>query len=289
MKFRFLTLGALCLLTLPVVPTLPANAAPGQTLFDDFSYTSSSDARLRQRGWDVRSGGGGPGVGSWDAGLITFSGGIMQLGASTNGTPGGTRQSQINTQRKFKDGTYASRVLFSDAPTSGPDGDHLVQTFYTITPLRFDYDPDYGEQDYECLPNGGWGEPRDTMFLTSWETYRPDPWDAVNVSTASRRSFAGWHDLTLQVMGGHMRYFIDGALIADHSGIYYPETPQLINFNQWFIDFAGLSSSAPRQYRQQVDYVLFARDEALSQAQVNARLAAFRSAGTVFTDNVTSP
>jgi hypothetical protein len=287
MKLRSLALGTLCLLTLPAIP---AQAAPGQTLFDDFSYTSSSDARLRQRGWEVRSGGGGPGVGtSWDPALVTFSGSIMSLGVTTNGTPGGTRQSQINTQRKFKDGTYASRVLFSDAPVSGPDGDHVVQTFYTITPLRYDYDPDYGEQDYEYLPNGGWGEPGNTMFLTSWETYRPDPWDAVSTSTASRRSFAGWHDLTLQVMNGHMRYYIDGTLIADHSGIYYPETPQLINFNHWLIDFGGLSSSATRQYRQQVDYVYFARDEALTPAQVNSRIAGLRSAGTTFTDNVTWP
>jgi hypothetical protein len=288
MRFRSLGLAALCALTLPALPT--AEAAPGQTLFDDFSYTSSSDARLRQRGWIVRSGGGGPGVGSWDPGLVRFAGGTMTLGAATNGNSSGTRQTQINTQaRKFKDGTYASRIQFSDAPVSGPDGDHVVQTFYTITPLRYDYDPDYGEQDFEYLPNGGWGEPRNTMFLTSWETYRPDPWDAVNQSTASRRTFAGWHTVVLQVMNGRMRYFIDGTLIADHGGIYYPETPQLINFNQWFIDFAGLSSSTPREYRQAVDYVYFARDEALSPTQVDTRIAGLRGAGTQFTDNVTWP
>src|SRR5687767_6489454 len=83
-------------LSMIVLAAAPAEAAPGQTLFDDFQYTSSADARLRQRGWDVRSGGGGPGVGSWDPGLITFAtvngATVMQLGAATNGTPGGTRQ-----------------------------------------------------------------------------------------------------------------------------------------------------------------------------------------------------
>ena len=33
---------------------------------------------------------------------------------------------------KFKNGTCAARVRFADAPASGPDGDHLVQTFFTI-------------------------------------------------------------------------------------------------------------------------------------------------------------
>ncbi|MET0132251.1 MAG: glycoside hydrolase family 16 protein [Kibdelosporangium sp.] len=296
MRFRFprragaLGIAGLSVLTLAAVP---ATAAPGQTLFDDFAYSSSSDSRLRQRGWEVRSGGGGPGVGSWDPGLITFStlngSTVMQLGAATNGTAGGTRQSQINTGRKFKDGTYAARVEFTDGPTSGPDGNHVVQTFYTITPLRYAYDPDYGEQDFEYLPNGGWGEPSNTMFLTSWETYRADPWDAVNVSTASRRSFAGWHNLVLQVMNGRMRYYIDGALVADHGDQYYPETPQLINFNQWFIDLTGASGSTARQYRQRVDYVYFARDEALSPAQVDSRIGGLRSAGTTFTDNVSWP
>jgi hypothetical protein len=58
-----------------------------------------------------------------------------------------------------------------------------------------------------------------------------------------------------------------------------------INWNLWFIDTAahtgGLST-----YIQQVDWVLFAKNQALTPAQVTARTAAYRSAGSTFADTV---
>ncbi|MGO1049036.1 cellulose binding domain-containing protein [Crossiella sp. CA198] len=264
--------------------------APAQIFFDDFHYDTSADARLNQRGWTVRTGSGGPGVGgaTWDPALVTFptvaGQKVAQLSAQTNGTPSGTRQSQINTGRKFYEGTYATRFHMTDAPAYGPDGDHVVQTFYTITPLRHDRDPDYGEQDFEYLPNGGWGESTNTMFLTSWETYQPDPWWADNSSTRVHRSFAGWHDLVLQVSGGRMKYYLDGHLVADHGDRFYPETPMLINFNHWFID---LNAAGPdRRYHQQADWIYFARNQVLSPAQVQHQINTHRAAGTHFLDTV---
>ena len=52
-----------------------------------------------------------------------------------------------------------------------------------------------------------------------------------------------------------------------------------INFNQWLIDLAGQTSTTPRAYDQKVDYVLHVKDQVLTPAQVNARVAAYRSAG----------
>jgi hypothetical protein len=269
-------------------PTDPPG--PGGELFDDFTYTGSSDPRLQQRGWTVRSSSGGPGVpgATWSPSAITFPGGLLTMDSSTNGTPSGTVQTELSTaQRKFREGTYAARVRFSDAPTSGPDGEHVVQTFFTITPLAHDLDPDYGELDFEYLPNGGWGEPANILYATSWETYRGDPWQAVNTHTEERTSFAGWHDLVIQVSGGHIRYYVDGRLFADHSGIYYPETPMWIMFNQWFIDLQGATGT--RAYRQQVDWVYHSANEVVAPAEVVSRIGAYRTAGTAFEDSVPNP
>ncbi|WP_113699307.1 cellulose binding domain-containing protein [Nonomuraea lactucae] len=271
-------------------PTPSPTPGPGGVLFDDFSYTGSSDPRLAERGWTVRSSPGGPGVpgATWSPSAVSFPGGLLTLDSSTDGTGSGTVQTEMSTTaRKFREGTYAARVRFSDAPVTGPDGEHVVQTFFTITPLAAPMDPDYGELDFEYLPNGGWGEPGNILYTTSWETYRPDPWEAVNTHTAERTSFAGWHDLVIQVSGGRIKYYVDGRLFADHGDIYYPETPMWIMFNQWFIDLQG--GSGKRSYRQQADWVYHSKNEVVSPADVLGRVAAFRAAGTSFRDTVPNP
>ncbi|GAA3474740.1 cellulose binding domain-containing protein [Nonomuraea roseola] len=267
-------------------PTDPPTGSAG-VLFDDFSYTGSGDPRLAQRGWTVRSSSGGPGVpgATWSPAAVTFPGGVLQLESSTDGTGAGTVQTELSTaNRKFFEGTYAARVRFSDAPVTGPDGEHVVQTFFTITPLRQNMDPDYGELDFEYLPNGGWGEPANILYATSWETYQADPWQAVNTHTEERTSFSGWHDLVVQVSGGRVKYYVDGHLFADHGGVYYPETPMWIMFNQWFIDLQG--GSTRRAYQQQVDWVYHSKNEVVSPAGVLSRVNALRAAGTAFQDTV---
>ncbi|MFJ2197306.1 cellulose binding domain-containing protein [Streptomyces violaceusniger] len=268
----------------------PADAA---TLFDDFNYGDYSDPRISAHGWNVRSNSGGPGVpgATWAPEKVTFSstGGnsIMNLETSTAGTAASTKQTEILTKAmKFKNGTYAARVKFSDAPKSGPDGDHLVQTFFTINDLTAPMADDYAEYDFEYLPNGGWGETSDILYTTSWETYQPDPWVAVNQHTEGRRSYNGWHDLVLTIDNSTIKYYIDGQLFGTHDAAYLPERPMSINFNQWLIDLAGQTSTTARAYDQQVDYVLHVKDQVLTPAQVTAKLSAYRGTGTTFEDTV---
>jgi hypothetical protein len=187
---------------------------------------------------------------------------------------------------KFKNGTYAARVKFSDAPVSGPDGDRLVQTFFTINDLKAPMADDYAEYDFEYLPNGGWGEPANILYTTSWETYNPDPWQAVNQHTESRQSWAGWHDLVLTIDNSTIKYYVDGRLFGTHDAASLPERPMSINFNQWLIDLAGQTSTTPRSYDEQVDYVLHVKDQVLSPAEVTAKISAYRTAGTTFEDTV---
>ncbi|MEU6859311.1 family 16 glycosylhydrolase [Glycomyces sp. NPDC046736] len=267
-------------------------AACDGVLFDDFAYDSSSDPDIAARGWTVRTNAGGPGVpgAAWPASNVSFptvdgSQGL-QLRAATDGTGGGTSHAELFHQQKFFEGTYAARVKFADEPVSGTDGDHLVETFFTITPLDAPMDPNYGEIDFEYLPNGGWGETGPIFYQTTWKTYQEEPWIADNIHTSQRESFDGWHDLVFTVADGHVKYYVDGQLFADHSGKYYPETPMSINFNLWFIDTAAHVGSGTSVYHQQVDYVLHTAGEVLSPAEVNALVAGYRADGTEHTDTV---
>ncbi|ARX88963.1 hydrolase [Streptomyces alboflavus] len=180
-------------------------------------------------------------------------------------------------------------MKFSDAPASGPDGDRVVQTFFTINDLKAPMADDYSEYDFEYLPNGGWGEPGNILYTTSWETYDPDPWQAVNQHTERRESFAGWHDLVLTIDDRAITYYVDGRHFATHDAAYLPERPMSINFNQWLIDLAGQPATQPRSYHQQVDYVLHVKDQVLTPAEAAQRVAAYRDAGTAFEDTVPTP
>jgi hypothetical protein len=276
-------------------PVASAAATSCGYLFDDFNYASSADTTLTGHGWTPRSYAGGPGIAgaTWSPNSIAFptSDGqkVLQLTGSTDGTGSGTNQAELySTQKRFLDGTYASRIKFSDTPASGADGDHVNETFFAISPLNGDLDPTYSELDFsEYLPNGGWGETGPINYQTSWYTYQNDPWYADNEHSEERQSFNGWHDLVIQVANGHIVYYIDGVQVGDHSGKYYPRQTMTINWNLWFIDNAthtgGLST-----YNEQVDYLLFAKNQVLTPAQATAQATAYRSAGTAYTDNVDS-
>lgn len=275
-------------------PTRPATVGSGE-FFDDFSYSGNDDPLLGARGWTVRDTAGGPGVSgaTWPKEAISFvddpasrGNRLAQLAASTAGQAGNTSQAELFQQRKFYEGTYASRVRFSDTPTFGPDGDAVVETFFTITPLQYDLEPEYGEIDFEYLPNGGWGAKRNTLWMTTWETYRAEPWEAVNAQNNIPLSFDGWHTLVVQVSGVRVQYFVDGALLAGHGDQTYPETPLSINYNLWFIEGGLVDSAEERQYIQQVDWLYYAGNAVVSPKEVDQRVQAYRAAGVQHVDQV---
>lgn len=263
------------------------------TLFDDFDYSSRRDPTLASHGWSVRSHSGGPGVpdATWEADNVTFSragpGSVMNMETSTAGTAGTTKMTAVSTSAtKFRLGTYAARLQFSDAPRSGPGGDHLVQSFFAINDLTAPMADDYAEYDFEYLPNGGWGRLSNVLLTTSWETYQSHPWKADKATTERRARYAGWHDLVLTIDDDGIVYYVDGEEFGHHDARYLPELPMSISFNQWLIDLAGQSSSTPRSYEQKVDYVLHVKDQILTPEQATARVGDFRAAGTTFQDTV---
>jgi hypothetical protein len=298
---RFCRLGLQ--LTLPIAScamlaacqsAAPVDGSSTAILFDDFTYATL--AELPGNGWIVRSARGWPGVqgASWEDALSLVDdeqsrgNRLVRMTASTDGTT--TRQAQFCHQRKYLEGTYAARVRFSDAPVSGPDGDQIVQTFYTVSPLKAPLDPDYSEQDFEYLPNGGWGGEDLTLHTTTWETFRPEPeWLQINTSSARRRSVAGWHTLVLQISPRTVRYFIDGELLAEHGEPYYPEVHMSINFNLWFIRQGLIAATERRVYQEDVDWVFHAAGEVLTPAAVEQQVASLRAARVPFKDTVAAP
>ncbi len=265
-------------------------AAP--TLFDDFSY--SSPGAMERNGWILRTAQGWPGVpgaiwtGNVAVGMADpdqAGNRLMRMTASTDGTT--TRQAQFCHQRKYFEGTYGARVRWSDAPVSGPNGDQVVQTLYTIAPLKAPLDTDYSEMDFEYLPNGGWGSGELTLFVTTWETFNPEPqWLQINTSTQSQGSRAGWHTLVMQVADGNVTYYIDDEKLATHGGPYYPEEPMSINFNLWFVRDQLVKSSEPRSYQEDVDWVFHEVGSTLTPAQVRQKVADLRAARVGFRDTV---
>ena len=287
------TAAALAGVVVGTAPSSSAAAACG-VLFDDFNYSSRTDPALSQRGWSARGNAGGPGVGGarWSADNITFptvdGQKVVQLESSTDGTPGGTVHSEFSqSNRRFFEGTYLARIKFADTPASGPDGDIVNQTFYTISPLRYPMDPIYSELDFsEYLPNGGWGEKTAVNFQTSWYTYQAEPWVSDNQSARQVKSIAGWRDVMATVANGEIKYYIDGQLVATHGGKVYPRQNMSIDFNQWFIDLTGHQGGGTSVWREAIDYVYHAKKQVLSPSQASAVINGFRSAGTTHTDNV---
>ena len=180
-----------------IAVVLVACGAFGQSVFfDDFNYSSSNDPVLLNFGWSPRSGGGGPGIGTWDPTHITFlpdpadsSNQLMQMAATTSGTAGTTIQTEILTPFNFLHGTFAARVKFEDAPESGPDGDQLYQTFFTISPYK---SRPYSEIDFEYLPDGYGSVKAPHFFLTLWQTTHK------SVSTNIAASYSG-HPLGIPI------------------------------------------------------------------------------------------
>lgn len=283
---------AIAVLVLLVVAVSPRPQP--QVLFDDFSYANHD--QLKQNGWIVRTEAGWPGVpgASWKEEGVSLlkdpsqpKNRILRMTSGTDGTAANTTQTQICHQRKYLEGTYAARVRFTDEPASGPDGDQVVQSFYTISPLKVAMDPNYSELDFEYLPNGGWGIDGPTLYATTWETFSPEPnWKKDNVFKTVNGNQGGWHTLVTQVMDQKVRYFVDGNLFVEHGGEYYPEDTMSINFNLWFVRDGMIKSGERRQYQEDIDWVFFQANTALTPEQVETAVTDLRRRSVKFRDTV---
>lgn len=277
----------------PEVSSTESTDAQAQILFDDFSYADTNE--IIANGWIIRSEGGWPGVtnASFRPENVSFidypspaGNRLLRMTSSTDGTSENTYQTQICHQRKYLEGTYAARIRFGDEPVLGSDRDQIVETFYMITPYDKPLNPDYSEMDFEYLPNGGWGGPPTTTYFTTWETVQIEPWNADNISNSIQGSLAGWHILVAQVTNGSVRYFVDGKLLAQHGGEYYPDAPMSINFNLWFVDGGLIGAGGVREYQEDIDWVFHEVGVSLTPDEINAKVNEFRNTSVNFQDTV---
>ncbi|WP_226411603.1 glycoside hydrolase family 16 protein [Shewanella glacialimarina] len=275
-----------------------ANDAP--VFFDDFAYAEAE--AFNTNGWKARTETGHPGIhkATWSAEGISFhpklkdaNNGAIRMSSVTAGEGDNTRHTQFCHKRKYLEGTYAARVFFRDRPTYGPDGDEVIQTFYTISPLAFSLDPNYSEVDFEYLPNGGWGsDSAPAMWTTTWETFQLEPWTKVNEYTRKEGSYAGWRILVMTVQKEQVNYYVDGKLISTHSDKVAPEEPMSINFNLWFMPKGADGSIGPvesdelREYQQDIDWVYHNANEIITTEQVLSNVDKLQKKGVSHFDNV---
>jgi hypothetical protein len=260
-------------------------------LFDDFAYAGVGDANFA-RAWAVRTGSGDPGPAGarWLSSAVGFTatGGVtaMNLTAATDGSGSNTVQAEVDSRgQKFFTGTYAARIRFSDTPT-GPAGGHVMQTFFTNTPLRYDNDPLYSAMNVEYVPIGGWGDNRRRLILTTYYTLNGTTGATDSQAAVKAQSYDGWHTAVIQAGNGVVIFYLDGVQVHSTSGKYYPRQPMSLCFSEWFIDGELGGVGAVRGYTQQVDWVYYAGGQVLAPSTVEAQVNAHRAAGTAFLDTV---
>ncbi|MFE9771771.1 cellulose binding domain-containing protein [Streptomyces sp. NPDC005931] len=263
----------------------PLPAAPEGVLFDTFDYLGAKDPALFKHGWLVRTSKGGPGIeNTWSADGVTFpadgealnSGQVLQLRASTDGTEAGTKQASLGTAAsKFREGTYAARIHFSDAPSTGDKGDHVNQTFYTIGGKG----STYSELDNEYMPNGGWGRPGPKLDTVTWHDHKTN--DRVYITT--NKSLDDWHTMMIRVKDGVVAYWLDGKKLFVSSGKYVPRADMSVNFNHWFVD---LPFEGERAWDMKVDWLYYNANETLSAEEVETQVRDFTDRGRNYFDTV---
>ena len=298
---RFLTLPE-TLLSIMFVSSMmilsSAQAVFGQTyMFDDFNYSSVDDAQIPAfNKWNVVQGVSGPPDGAvYSKNNIAFvadpassANKLMALSTTVNGASKATTHSRLETDGfDYFEGTYAARVYFSDVPNTYKDAN--IQTFYTIVSSDLGTDGSkYSEIDFEYMASDQWGTAtnKPVLYMTSWNRYINDPWQAWKRYFTSQKSWAGWHTCLVSCTDKvNVKFYMDGTLIGsmsvtDNDGTsVYPRSPMQIAFANWIWNDQIGTSATSRNTTMQVDWVLFYKDVEKTPAQVDALVTDYRTKG----------
>jgi len=266
-------------------------------MFDDFDYATVRDSEFKGfNKWNVINGRSGPPEGGMylDSNVrfkndpTNINNRLMTLSTTVNGQTKESTHSRVETGGfEYFEGTYSARVYYSDLPYQYQDGN--VQTFYTIVSSALGNDGSrYSELDFEYLASDKWGisENNKVMYLTSWNRYIPDPWQAWKRYFSYQDSFEGWHQFTVSCTDGkNVKFWIDdqymGAMsTTDNDGSsVYPRDKMQIAFANWIWNGVVGNSTTNRTTTMEVDWVLFFKNEERSPNQIKQLVTAYRSQG----------
>lgn len=267
-------------------------------MFDDFNYESITDTELTSfNKWTVVNGLNGPPTNAiYDRNNVGFindpnnsENKIMTLSTTVNGATNAITHSRVQTQGyEYFEGTYAARVYYSETPFGYKDAN--IQTFYTIVGSHLSGDGSkYSELDFEYMASDKWGISQtgeQVMYLTSWNRYIANPWQAWKEYWYEKTSYEGWHTFVVSCNDGtNVNYWIDGILVTtmtvtnnDGTSVY-PRNPMQVAFANWVWNSAIGESTDNRTTTMEVDWVLFQKDAELSHDQANTLVNQFRADG----------
>lgn len=273
-----------------ILLTFSGNLILAQTvMFDDFNYDDIDDPEIGSfNNWNIIHGTNGPPSGAnYDKNNLSFqtdpldpNNSIMILQTTVNGSTKATTQCRIETNSySYFEGTYAARVKFSDIPYTY--GDANIQTFYTIVSYLLAGDGSkYSELDFEYMASDKWGiSPNNqVMYLTTWNRYIADPWQAWKAYSTDVKSYANnWHTLVMSATDGtNVKFWIDGVYfgalsVTDNDGTsVYPRSNMQVAFANWIWNNQTGNSSDNRNAPFTVDWVLHVKDEEKTTQEVNA-------------------
>ena len=128
------------------------------------------------------------------------------------------------------------------------------------------------------------------MYATTWETYRNEPWLAVNVHQEQTASYNGWHDLVLQVAGGERQVLHRRRPLRPARRHLLPRDAAVDQLQPLVHRAADSSAARPRAaYNQQVDWFYFSKNEVVAPAEVVNRVNGYRTTATTWKDTVPNP
>jgi hypothetical protein len=270
-------------------PVSIVRTGPSGVMFDDFHYSGPNDPNLAAHGWQARTNEGGPGIqDTWSPDGVSFpsdstakGGQALQLHIGTDGTSKGTKQTEFeSTSPDFFTGTFAARIHFSDKPASGRDGDHVVQSFYTISPA--DSSTKYSELDNEYMPNGGWGSVGPELDTTSW--YSAKPADRVT-HALKQQHLDGWHTVVITATSEKTTYSVDGKVLFTSSGKYVPREHMGVHFSAWFIDLTN-AATGNATWDMKVNWFYYKAGQTLSLSEVQKAVNGYYAGGTHYVNGL---
>jgi hypothetical protein len=253
--------------------------------FDDFSYSSNSDSKLKQRGWEIINRNTSPPcreskyhkeMVSFEEDLILEDNRLLVLSTSVSDNINDIKFSRIETNKQtmkiFKEGIYAARVMFDNNPAKYRDGN--IETFYAINDKKCN-DRKHSECDFEYLPYDVWdktGNRSSSLHLASWEAHGCKGNDQDRSETDISLYTNEWELLRFEVFDGeNVKYFKGDHLLATHNTSnqdhsVYPDSDMQIAFANWVwaknpCDYQIGNSKDLRVSNFKVDFVFYLKKD----------------------------